>query len=37
MYGRVNENLTQEMIERSVLTESDIFSDIGSGIGQVIV
>ena len=34
MYGRVNENLTQEVVESTTMCEGDVFSDLGCGIGQ---
>lgn len=35
MYGRVNENLVQEIIERTCMSSDDVYSDLGCGIGQV--
>lgn len=34
MYGRVNENLVQEVVERTTMSSCDIFSDLGCGVGQ---
>ena len=35
MFGSINENLIEEIIQRSGLNALDTFTDIGSGIGQV--
>ena len=35
MYGEIRENLVEEIIQRSLLSNSDVFTDVGSGIGQV--
>lgn len=34
MYGRVNENLVQEIVERTTMSSRDVFSDLGCGVGQ---
>ena len=36
-YGGMSENFIQEMCERSCVGKDDIFVDIGSGIGQVVI
>lgn len=34
MYGRVNENLVQELVERTIMSSYDVFSDLGCGLNQ---
>jgi hypothetical protein len=36
MYGEIHENLIEEIVQRSILSARDVFTDIGSGIGQVL-
>ena len=36
-YGGMNENFIQEMCERSCMGKDDVFVDIGSGIGQIVI
>ena len=35
MFGSINENLIEELSQRSGLNKLDTFTDVGSGIGQV--
>ena len=35
MYGSMNENFIQDMVERTRMDKNSSFYDIGSGIGQV--
>lgn len=35
MFGSINENVVEDLIQRTALNKYDTFQDIGSGIGQV--
>ena len=37
MYGGMKENFIEEIVQRTCLKRADIFADLGSGIGQVIM
>ena len=37
MYGETSYDLISQMIERVNVTEDDVFIDLGSGVGQVVL